>query len=281
MTRITSSLLPSWCLGLLVFVFHLPTTHAYALKVQQLTPLELLEQAQLVVAVNVVPGTAPWEAFVLKVIKSPPGKVVPQQLRFTVFSRTAKDNPSFVANQSQLIFLTSDGSGIYQCLSYGKQAVWPKTQLEWPYLEQHISTFDAAFDAFSSMQAVLEEDVAAQDKHLSDALKRGNPLLRSLAAEFLSKHPDASFLQSREVIAKTIQSNEDKAREPIVTEESTSLPTLPPPLIQPAAPKKVPEAKPTTSTPTEETTSSTPWSLIVVLIVAGCGLLWLLLKRRT
>lgn len=47
------------------------------------------------------------------------------------------------------------------------------------------------------------------------------------------------------------------------------------------APKKAPEAKPTISTPSEEPTSSTPWSIIVVLIVAGCGLLWLLLKRRS
>lgn len=40
-----------------------------------------------------------------------------------------------------------------------------------------------------------------------------------------------------------------------------------------------PEAKPTT--PSGERASSTPWSIIVVLIVAGCGLLWLVLKRRS
>lgn len=43
---------------------------------------------------------------------------------------------------------------------------------------------------------------------------------------------------------------------------------------------KTPEAKPT-PTPSDEPTSSTPWSIIVVLIVAACGLLWLLLKRQT
>ncbi len=45
----------------------------------------------------------------------------------------------------------------------------------------------------------------------------------------------------------------------------------------PAAPKAH-EMKP--STPSEEPTSSTPWSIIVVLIVAATGLLWLLLKKR-
>jgi hypothetical protein len=40
------------------------------------------------------------------------------------------------------------------------------------------------------------------------------------------------------------------------------------------------EAKPTTATPSEEPTSSTPWSIIVVLIVAASGLLWLLVKKR-
>lgn len=45
-----------------------------------------------------------------------------------------------------------------------------------------------------------------------------------------------------------------------------------------AAPKS-PEAKPA-SPPSEEPTSSTPWSIIVVLIVAAIGLLWLLVKKR-
>lgn len=55
-------------------------------------------------------------------------------------------------------------------------------------------------------------------------------------------------------------------------------PTPPPPMVQPPAPKKALEAKP--ATPSEEPTSSTPWSIIVVLIVAATGLLWLLVKKR-
>jgi hypothetical protein len=51
------------------------------------------------------------------------------------------------------------------------------------------------------------------------------------------------------------------------------------PIVQPSAPKKALEAKP--STASDEPTSSTPWSIIVVLIVAALGLLWLLLKRRS
>lgn len=55
----------------------------------------------------------------------------------------------------------------------------------------------------------------------------------------------------------------------------TSLPTS----IQPPAPKKTPGSK-FVSAPSEEPTSSTPWSISVVLIVAALGLLWLRLKRR-
>lgn len=40
------------------------------------------------------------------------------------------------------------------------------------------------------------------------------------------------------------------------------------------------EAKLLPTQPNEEPPSSTPWSIIVVLIVAACGLLWLLFKRR-
>lgn len=52
------------------------------------------------------------------------------------------------------------------------------------------------------------------------------------------------------------------------------------PIVQPPAPKKSPEAKPTVPAPSKEPTSSTPWSVIVVLIIAATGLLWLLVKNR-
>lgn len=55
----------------------------------------------------------------------------------------------------------------------------------------------------------------------------------------------------------------------------------PPPTVKPPAPEKAPEAKPTISTPSGEPASSTPWSIIVMLIVAACGLLLLVLKRRS
>jgi hypothetical protein len=54
----------------------------------------------------------------------------------------------------------------------------------------------------------------------------------------------------------------------------------PPPVVKPEAPKKAPESRPAAPTPSEEPASSTPWSIIVVLIVAAIGLLWLLLKGR-
>lgn len=53
----------------------------------------------------------------------------------------------------------------------------------------------------------------------------------------------------------------------------------PSPLVQPHAPQKPVESK-STQTPSEEPASSTPWSIIVVLIVAATGLLWLLVKSR-
>lgn len=60
------------------------------------------------------------------------------------------------------------------------------------------------------------------------------------------------------------------------TTETTPAPK--PPVVQPPTPM-APEAKPET-TPSEEPTSSTPWSIIIVLIVAVTGLLWLLVKNR-
>lgn len=49
--------------------------------------------------------------------------------------------------------------------------------------------------------------------------------------------------------------------------------SLPPTKAKPSEAAKLPA-------PSEEPTSSTPWSIILVLIVAATGLLWLLLKGR-
>lgn len=54
-----------------------------------------------------------------------------------------------------------------------------------------------------------------------------------------------------------------------------------PSLVPPSTPKKAPATKPTTTPPSEEPTSSTPWSMIVLLVVATGGLLWVLLNRRS
>jgi len=58
--------------------------------------------------------------------------------------------------------------------------------------------------------------------------------------------------------------------------EQTTRSSKPGPELQPA-PRKAPESKPTVPTPSEEA----PWSIIVVLIVAVGGLVWLLIKRRS
>jgi hypothetical protein len=65
---------------------------------------------------------------------------------------------------------------------------------------------------------------------------------------------------------------------PPESRETTPAPK-PPPVVQPPTPKKAQESKVTA--PSQETKSSTPWSIIVVLILHALGLLWLLLKRRS
>jgi hypothetical protein len=52
-------------------------------------------------------------------------------------------------------------------------------------------------------------------------------------------------------------------------------------IVERPAPKKIAENASAISAPSEEPTSSTPWGIFVVMIVAAIGLLWLLLKRRS
>jgi hypothetical protein len=68
------------------------------------------------------------------------------------------------------------------------------------------------------------------------------------------------------------QAMNDKAQAEAAAQKSSTA-------IQPPAPKTALSTS-STSTPSEEPTSSTPWSIIVVLIVAAMGLLWLLVKKR-
>jgi hypothetical protein len=70
-----------------------------------------------------------------------------------------------------------------------------------------------------------------------------------------------------------------KSRGIEVATPSAANTTQAPSLVQTTAPKKAPEEKPASSA-SEEPTSSMQWSIIVVLMVAAIGLLWLLLKNH-
>lgn len=50
--------------------------------------------------------------------------------------------------------------------------------------------------------------------------------------------------------------------------------------VQTSAPKKPTEQKPVPSTPVKESSSSTRWPMLAVVMLAASGLLWLLLKKR-
>ena len=88
---------------------------------------------------------------------------------------------------------------------------------------------------------------------------------------------EASFGKLEELVTKGALPKSDPKRQPTPTQASVIPPAVP---AVPTAPKKAPSTAPAPSTPSEEPTSSTPWSVIIVLIVAATGLLWLLVKKR-
>jgi hypothetical protein len=274
----------AWLLSILILLFG---SSAYALKVQQLSPLQLIENAQFVVAVEVTPGEGPWEATLIEVIKAPLNKKMPARIRFAAFSRTEGDTPQFIAGDKRLLFLSENENGIYQCLSYGKQAIWPKTQIEWPYNKDQVSTYDDALSTFRGIQMVLSEvDESASDRLLATALKRDNLLLRSIAIEFLSSRSKERFPQSHATLANTSRSDASQNLE----HEHSKLNQLAPtpkaesnanlaPSVQPVAAPKAPDVR---STPlkSEEPTPTKSWSIIGLSIVAGVSLLLFLLRTK-
>ncbi len=125
----------------------------------------------------------------------------------------------------------------------------------------------------------VDRDVVRQIKALGTNAASALPLLRRLA-EKRRAAGDADFKELEDLEhAVLVVSGEYKAPQGFPSQLPPSPQALPP-TVQPPAPKKAPEAKPT-STTSEEPASTTPWAIIVVLIVAALGLLWLLLKRRS
>jgi hypothetical protein len=88
---------------------------------------------------------------------------------------------------------------------------------------------------------------------------------------------EASFGKLEELAIRGALPKSDPKSQTTPTQASVSPPTVP---AVPTAPKKAPSTAAAPSTPSEEPTSSTPWSVIIVLIVAAIGLLWLLVKKR-
>jgi hypothetical protein len=64
------------------------------------------------------------------------------------------------------------------------------------------------------------------------------------------------------------------------SDETSTSPSATQPAVPVGIPQKASESKPS-PTPDHEPATKTSWSIIVVLIVATCGLLWFLLKRRS
>ncbi len=124
----------------------------------------------------------------------------------------------------------------------------------------------------------VDRGIVRQIKALGPNAESALPLLRHLAQKRRAAG-NADFRELEDLdYAVLVVSGEYKAPQ-ISGNQPQPAPT--PPEVQQATPKKSHETKPIAPTPSVEPTSSTPWSIIVVLIGAAMGLLWLLLKRRS
>ena len=128
-----------------------------------------------------------------------------------------------------------------------------------------------------------------KDEAASEALTACKRLLMEMntpkadeqVKQSLAKLADDPWLAAR-VTAAIYPPEESRSSKAMPTPDGRDAsPLNHPPAVQTSAPKKSAEAKLLTSSQSKEPASSNPWSIIVALIVAACGLLWLLLKRRS
>lgn len=128
----------------------------------------------------------------------------------------------------------------------------------------------------ATQEYVQKVDYSNPDHQLLFERVFGRKLGEPMPDEFFKKPPHLVIeVKSVEARASSMPSHGT----PAGTNETTPAPK-PPPGVHPATPMPS-EARATASTPSEEPASSNPWNIIVVLIVAAGGLLWMVLKRRS
>jgi hypothetical protein len=165
-------------------------------------------------------------------------------------------------------------------------------------LEKYDSTEQSPAELLGLYRECLMESFGyLQVRALEGVLRNKDfrPEVAALLKEYLNSNPatDDGTLPAFPAIignpvdgAKMILAEISKTGISVNASPSTLAPSLvassgpSPPIVQPPSPKKAVEAKPLVPTPSEEPASLTPWSIIVVLILAALGLLWLLLKNR-
>jgi hypothetical protein len=163
-------------------------------------------------------------------------------------------------------------------------------------LEKYDSTEQSPAELLSLYRECLMDSFGYLQVRALEGIYRSKdfrPEVAALLKEYLNSNPppDDGTLPAFPALirnpvdgAKLILAEISKADTTVNATPSKSLPSIPsstvipPPSVQQTAPKKAPEAMP--SRASEQSTSSTPWSIIVVLIMAVSGLLWLLLKKR-
>ena len=147
--------------------------------------------------------------------------------------------------------------------------------------------YDATFKVERTHKGqITDQTVLLIYSRISDSRFKGDnpPMLKvgdrfRLFADSVESSGPPPVIRVRSVNAVRPEAVEKESAAPSPNPEATHPRYVKPPSM-PLIPTRPPEAKPTVPTPNEESASSTPWSIIVVLIVAATGLLWLLLKRR-
>lgn len=168
------------------------------------------------------------------------------------------------ANEHFLVFMqiieaTEDDAVLNTAMSFAESATNHKSELS-ETAAKLLSKRDASLFPSSIQRALAILGASGDKKHI--------PQVKAFAS-----NPQILIRTAAETALNNLENK-------IEAEPTTSNQNLPP-VVQPPVPDKTHQSKPPISASSEEPTSLTPWSIIVVLIVVASGLLWLALKRRS
>ena len=175
-------------------------------KVEQTTLPEQVDRAQLICVVEISSAQSPYRGKVMQVIKKPED-FKDTEIAFRAVSDYDEDAPKLQLGEKRILLLRKNTEMAWECVAYGAQSIWPKSQLEWPYSEVHIASLE---DTLETIRHVLAAG-ADTDAKIAEMIRNPKQIMCMVGLESLVASGTISKLPKSWQAAISARDNENQA----------------------------------------------------------------------